>query len=532
MSLAPRLLGLAFAAADTLIEIDGQGVIRFALGAGPSGNQPVAHWVGTSLVDLLSADGAARVNALISDLPKGGRGKGITVEVDCGNGRYRKASLSVFRLPELAPALSCALTYSDEEIVLSAPMLPQRAIHDARDLQAHLRQRLGSENAHSLQGMALAFIDVLGMETVDTNQMTTVSDGIEAILQSASVDGNSAGRLTDNRYALVRHKSDNRDLDAEVTAIGQLHGLSLSTRTGTAPIGTEPAAALRALRFAIEACLREDGVDAPEKGFAETLARTLRDADRFRAIVRDKDFALFYQPIVDLKTRTVHHFEGLARFPNTAGPAAAIKMAEELALIEAFDLSVAEMAVRKLRSPGSSRLRMAINVSGASLSNDHYVTHLLALTAQDPAIRQRLLVEITETAALADLTSANRRLATLRTAGIKVCIDDFGAGSASFDYLRGLKVDIVKIDGSLVREVNVEGRALTLIGHLVDLCSALNIETVAEMVETEEQARILTELGVTHAQGWLFGKAEIEPQLNIHTPTISARRRGTVETWG
>lgn len=531
MSLASRLLGLAFASADALIEIDKHGVVRFALGAGPNANMPIAHWVGHALSDRLSAETAAKLKSAFDELPNGQRSKNVEIEVDCGNGRYRKAQLSAFRLPELAPALSCALTYTAFSGPVVAIPVPRRAIHGARDLQAHLSERLNAETAATLQNMALAFVDISGMDDLAESQRSTLNDSIAGILQAASFDGNSAGRLSDKRYALVCNQDKGETIAEQLSEMGSAHGCSISARTGTSPIGADPAAALRAMRFAIEACLRDPHMLAPEQGFAETLSRTLKDAERFRAMVQNKEFSLFYQPIVDLKTRTIHHYEGLSRFPNTTGPAAAIRMAEELALIESFDRTVAEMAIQRMKQSASKNMSLAINVSGVSMASDTYVTHLLALTASEPALRSRLLIEVTETAALADLVSANRRLTALRASGIRVCIDDFGAGSASFDYLRGLNVDIVKIDGSLVRGVGTDARARTMISHLVDLCSALGIDTVAEMVETEDQAAALMHLGVSHAQGWLFGRAETEPRTRIDSTPSVARRRGTVSSW-
>ena len=141
------------------------------------------------------------------------------------------------------------------------------------------------------------------------------------------------------------------------------------------------------------------------------------------------------------------------------------------------------------------------------------------------------MVEVTETAALADLAAADRRLGALRNAGIKVCIDDFGAGSASFDYLRGLSVDAVKIDGALVRDIDIDARTRTLVAHLVELCGSLDLETIAEMIETDQVADALHDLGVTHGQGWLFGRAEAEPRTTLNTPAIRGRRQGVVEGW-
>ena len=493
---------------------------------------PLPSWIGTALADYLDADSAKQLQYALANLAAGKRSEPVTIIIDCGHGKSRQAKLSAFRLPELAPAISCALSYSGSQIAFRPSTSKMSQALDAQGLLTHLRGILTSETAANLKQMSLAFVDVAGMDNMADEDRQTLCTNLHSAFQSASIDGNSAGQLSGARFAVLRNENEKGDLAAEVAAVGALQGVMLTARSGQSAIGTDPAAALRAMRFAIEACLRND-VDAPEATFADTLSRTLRDADRFRSMVRDRDFALFYQPIVDLKSRSVHHFEALARFPQTAGPAPAIRMAEELGLIEDFDRSVVEMAMRRMLAPGGGLLKVAVNVSGASLANDSYVSAVLAMTASAPQIRSRLLIEVTETAALADLASANRRLAALRETGIKVCIDDFGAGSASFDYLRGLNVDVVKIDGSLVREVQTEARTRTMIAHLVELCRSLELETVAEMVEQEEQARMVQELGVTHAQGWLFGRPEAEPRTALHTPSpISARRKGVTETWG
>jgi len=530
MSLAPRLLGLAFAAADSLVELDARGVVRFALGAGPTSSMPVASWVGHSLADLLTPDTAAQLRDTLSKLQPGQRSSSLHIEIDCGHGVIRQAHLHAFKLPELAPAVSCSLTYITHKANAGAAALPE-GIADAQELMGELRQRLANHSADELKTMSLSFVDVGGMENVSSDKQASIYSGLYSVLRSISLGGECAGRISGSRYAVVSQTNNGRDIEAELKAVGTMEGVPLSASAQQTPIGTDAAAALRAMRFAIEVCLRED-IDNPATGFAEMLERTLKDAERFRNTVRDRNFSLHYQPIVDLKTRAVHHFEALSRFPNSTGPGPAIKMAEELALIEAFDLSVAEMAVRKLRAPGSDLLKFAINVSGASLSNDAYVTALLAMTASTPEVRKRLLVEVTETAALAEIASANRRLSGLRDVGIKICIDDFGVGSASFDYLRGLNADIVKIDGSLIRDIVSEPRIRTLISHVVELGRSLGLETVGEMVETEDQAKALQELGVDYAQGWLFGRAEPEPRTQIGPSIVRARRRGATESWG
>jgi EAL domain-containing protein (putative c-di-GMP-specific phosphodiesterase class I) len=247
--------------------------------------------------------------------------------------------------------------------------------------------------------------------------------------------------------------------------------------------------------------------------------------------VRGRQFELHWQPIVDLDTRAVHHFEGLTRFGAGNGPAPVIHMAEELGLIESFDLAVLEKAVARLMAPGGRTLTLAVNVSAHSLAGDAYVAALLRMTQLDPALRRRLMIEVTETAALADVEAADRRLATLRAAGVRACIDDFGAGAASFDWLRGLAVDFVKIDGAFVRRLEKDPRTSTLIAHLVALCASLKVEVIGEMIEDETTADQLRDLGVRYGQGWLFGRAEAEPIL-VRPTRAAARRMGVVEAWG
>jgi EAL domain-containing protein (putative c-di-GMP-specific phosphodiesterase class I) len=193
---------------------------------------------------------------------------------------------------------------------------------------------------------------------------------------------------------------------------------------------------------------------------------------------------------------------------------------------------VAEKVLRQLRQPGFGLTRVAVNVSGASLGADTWVDGLLRMTATVPDIRRRLLVEVTETAAVADIEAATRRLKVLRDAGIKVCLDDFGVGAASLDYLHRLPADTVKIDGRFVREVATDSRSQALIGHLVGLCTELKLDVIAEMIEHPEQSEAVRKLGVGFGQGWLFGRPAPEPVAAGPSKDIPARRRGEVAAWG
>jgi len=265
--------------------------------------------------------------------------------------------------------------------------------------------------------------------------------------------------------------------------------------------------------------------------FSEELARTVQEAGRFANIVRERAFDVHYQPIVDLKTSAIHHHEVLARFGG-GDTGRIIQMAEELGMIRAFDLAVLEKSLRTLRQPGSGLIKLAINVSGDSLVDDDYVETLLKRTSLNADDRRRLMVEVTETAALEDMDAVGARLQRLRQAGIKLCIDDFGSGAASYEYLRRLPVDVVKLDGRLTRSVDDE-RTRTMIAHLVELCRTLSVKIVAEQIETQPIADALDGLGVDLGQGWLYSKPTPEPMTMIPvTGGGPSRRTGTVRGWG
>ena len=530
MNLTVRLLGLAFASSDGLAEVDKDGVVRFAMGAGPMARQDAAAvWQNRPFAELLH-DPAAYYR-LIAGLTPGLRSKPVEVLVNCSEQRVRRATVRAFMLPQLAPAVSLSISY--EGPAFAAADLEAPPMLDAEGFLASAGRMLVNGREHGDTPVSLGFLDVHGLAAADAGAAERIARRIQATLQSGSIDGSAAAQLTHERFALIRSSGDTRDLAAEVREAGKAEGVVLDTAATDAaiPVGAEPLCALRAMRFAIEGCLKEGGLANPELAFSESLKRTLRDAETFRTVVKQRDFAVHYQPIVDLGSRAVHHFEALARFNSDVGPANAIRMAEELALIEQFDLVVAEKVVQRLRQPGAGLLKIAVNVSAASLANDAYVASLLRMTNGFPEDRRRLMIEVTETAAMADVEAANRRLAVLREAGVRVCIDDFGAGSATFDYLRRLSVDAVKIDGSLVRDIEKDARARTLIRSLVELCGSMKLSTIAEMIETEAVAAELKAAGVNLGQGWLFGRAEAEPRTTLSSPGV-VRRRGTVEAWG
>jgi EAL domain-containing protein (putative c-di-GMP-specific phosphodiesterase class I) len=180
----------------------------------------------------------------------------------------------------------------------------------------------------------------------------------------------------------------------------------------------------------------------------------------------------------------VHHHEVLVRFGDNQSPFPMIRMAEELDLIEPLDIAVVEQTIERLAA--NPALKLAANISGRTITSSAFVETVKKMLAAKPNASGRLLFELTESAAIDDMALADRHLQALRGEGCLVCLDDFGAGAASLAYLQQLSLDIVKIDGRYIRELQHGGRESTFIRHLVFMCGELGVKTLAEMVESAQ----------------------------------------------
>lgn len=520
MSKASRFISFAFAASDLLVELDGQRRIAFAAGAAAAPGDDPRLQVGKPLDALLGRRGAWSVRRALNDLRPGQRLGPIEVLVPCGAGCLRQALVRGFQAPDIGPSVSLGISW--ESAAFEAPAnTPELLTADA--FLASTRSVLSDLG----EPASVAFVELAGLAGAGTE---AARQSVEAALREAAVDGQTAARLTNERFAVLRADADDRSLIELVTAACTAGNLPVTPQVTEEALDASvaPPPMMRALRFALSTCI-EKGLESTGNTFSDQLARTLKEAEQFGNMVRDRAFDLHYQPIVDLKTRAVHHHEVLSRFASN-DTAWVIRMAEELDLIRAFDLAVMEKALRTLQKPGAGLVKLAINVSGASLTDDAYVDTLLRRTALKPDDRKRLMVEVTETAALEDFDAVGARLQRLRQAGIKLCIDDFGAGSASYEYLRRLPVDVVKLDGQLTRSVE-DSRTRTMLTHLVELCRTLSVKVVAEQIETQPIADALAGLGVDLGQGWLFARAAPEPVTVIPEIGGPARRTGAVSDW-
>ena len=243
------------------------------------------------------------------------------------------------------------------------------------------------------------------------------------------------------------------------------------------------------------------------EAFERSLKRTLDQLTVLGRRVEGGDFSLVYQPVVSLTGEPrLHHYEALIRFADQGTPFAMIRMAEEMDLVCALDAAVVDRALAKLQA--APALMLAVNVSGRSMSNPAFVAHLRQRLRATPGVRGRLMFELTESVAVGDLGLADRHIQALRAEGCEVCLDDFGAGASSLAYLQQLNVDVVKIDGSFIRELGSDPMSRTIVSAIVQIGHQRGLKVVAEWVDNDGARGVLDELGVDYGQGFALHEPE------------------------
>jgi diguanylate cyclase (GGDEF)-like protein len=240
--------------------------------------------------------------------------------------------------------------------------------------------------------------------------------------------------------------------------------------------------------------------------------RSARAGDEIVAALNERRIALAYEPIVQAGNRETAFYECLMRVYRSDGSVALasdiIPVAERVGLVRMLDFRALELVVADLATTPS--LQASVNVSPNSAIDPHWWQGLGALLRANTDAAGRLIIEITETAAIHDLDDARGFVSRVKDLGCRIAIDDFGAGYTSFRNLRKLGVDIIKIDGSFVPNIVKSDDDRAFVRTLVDLSHRLGLKCVAEWVQDEQTAALLTEWGCDYLQGALIGLATSE----------------------
>ncbi len=261
---------------------------------------------------------------------------------------------------------------------------------------------------------------------------------------------------------------------------------------------------------------RWDLVDA---GLRQRAVERLDLEHALRAGLEMGDLRLHFQPIVDLTSRRLLGREALLRWEHPEhgllAPLRFLPMAEESGLISQIGHWVLTEAVRAAAASPESAGYVSVNVSPRQVAQPGLAQQVEKVLGSAGLPPERLMVELTESVVLSAAPSARRELELLDRQGVRVMVDDFGTGFSALSYLRDLPVSGIKVDRSFTAGLGTDAQCERIVEALTGLGHGLGVDVIVEGVETEEQSALLADLGVRHAQGYLFGRPgpEFTPEL-------------------
>ncbi len=233
---------------------------------------------------------------------------------------------------------------------------------------------------------------------------------------------------------------------------------------------------------------------------------------RLRHALDEDLFVLHYQPIVCLRAGTVSHYEALIRLADNPDeqltpPCDFLPAAERYGLIQEIDRMVIGKAVALMGAELAERdARVAVNLSALSITDSGMLAHIERQLARHRVDPGRLIVEVTETAAIGDMRRAQSFCEGIHTLGSSVALDDFGAGFGSFQYLKQLPFKYLKIDGDFIRTLPSSHKDQLVVQALVGVARGMGKQTIAEYVGDDATMCLLREYGVDYAQGFEVGR--------------------------
>lgn len=347
------------------------------------------------------------------------------------------------------------------------------------------------------------------------------------------------GRIGSSKFAIVFADCAKADLPQR---LGEIQSAIRDTpiETGAGPVAVTASAAGLSLpedgattddAFAVaEDTLnhaKDFGLDqvliySPDNNLSARRRENISMADDLVAAVRENRLRLAYQPIVQAHDPSqVAFHECLLRLTDRSGKLINAGMfmpvAEKLGLVRLLDRRVLELAFETLRH--NTRVRLSINTSPQSLRDSRWRTLFEELAAENPNALERLILEVTEATVIDDAVDAGRILNQYRDKGCAIALDDFGAGYTSFQQMRDLNLDIVKIDGGYIRNVLENPSDQVFVEALTSIAKHHELLIVAEMVDSDEAGDLLRSLGVDTFQGFHFGVPDVAPDwLNEDEP--------------
>ena len=530
---------------DAIVQLDDVGRVEYANDAVRVvlGHR-IEDMIGRPWTDLVHPVDVGRVRAeLGSQPPDAAPSSPVEARVRHADGRMVHTESTVARRGE-----SGGWVLTTRDITERVRLRDELAVQARTDPLSGLLNRaaflaLADERLHSDRPAIVLFIDLDQFKTVNDTLGHAVGDellcDVAARLRTAVGPGDVIARLGGDEFAVLTRTSDlhraTATAGAVVDAVAKVE-LPGGGRHASASVGIAEGSGISAIQLLREADLamyRAKGRGGGravvfEPWMSERVLERSNMRRRLEIAIADDGLLLELQPVVHLASGAWSGFEALVRWQDgdrRRGPGEFLPLAEESGLIVPLGTWVLHEALAQLATWPDPEAGIAVNVSPRQLEESGFAGLVTSALEAAGIAPERLTLEITEQTAVDDLGRTASRLAPLRDLGIHVAVDDFGTGFSSMRYLTRLPVDALKIDRQFVDGLGVRPRDEVLVVSMLRLAADLDLEVIAEGVETAQQAEILLGHGCTLAQGYLFSPPRELAELRRLSAGVVPRAR-------
>lgn len=514
-----RFIAFAFAGADLLLEMNDQDVVTYSAGAGEAlYGISDSELMGTSLAEFIFPRDRKKFVDAILRLKNTGRLDHTPLTMVGSNGAISRMRMGGIKLPQfpngyhLVMSRISPVAEDANQIAVADPKV--RFVEMVR-LRLNEANRLGEDYTLTLFDLSASKFGACDPSTLQSFFTT-----LHHTLEECSVRQNSSGPLHERAFGLVHNASItagavHQKLSQVISQFsGKIKGASLKMHTASLDMDDKSLTEEdigKALTFIITGFVRDAAgfnIKSLTEGAKVAVEDTLARIRNFRKMIKGEKLVFLYQPMVNINTGAVLAYEAFGRIAHDKGffnPAQIIPFATDVGVIGEFDLIAVQKALNTMKAAEdiSSLASIAINVSGTSLGNPAFYHALLKILEKNKAFLSRTVLEITDAARIYNLDEARRLLARIKRLGVRLSLDDFGSGGASFDILKILPVDYVKIDSSYVLEAH-EKRGRSVLKALTSLTHDLGMTAIAECVEDSQMMAVLQDVGIEYAQGYFF----------------------------
>ena len=404
-----------------------------------------------------------------------------------------------------------------------------------REFENHLTVALDAIKDKNVESHALLYVDLDQFKVVNDTFGHTAGDALlrqlSEQIQMSIRSTDVVARLSGDEFGILLERcSKERAIAVAEEIRGSIEGYrfewqdsftTVRCSIGVVLVNSENADVASLMSSADVACYSAKDMGRNQVHFYRDSDASLRHEEmkwvsRITNAVEDNRFELFFQPIIGIGKENGErrgHYELLLRMRDEDGelvsPDQFIPAAERYNLMSTLDRWVIHEALSKLADrseDGEAKFTLAINLSGTSLSEDRFLDYVISELEAQKLPKGAICFEITETAAISNLSRVVHFMRALKELGCKFSLDDFGSGLSSFTYLKNLPVDYLKIDGHFISNVAEDNVDESMVKAIAEVGSAMGIETIAERVETREVLDKLAALGVEYAQGYYIAR--------------------------